>query len=172
MYMSNDHQAQWALALISTVDSIKGITRLQKYAFLTAKRIKDIVNRGFYNDWEPSHYGPFSKKLAQDVCNLENGKYITNETVSAGYDYTLGLVKITENGRQYIKQFVDDNKKYVNSIKKIVEPYQSQHLIDLLHDVYFSYPVFATNSKIKNKVGMDKFESDYFLNQNTNGCLK
>ena len=171
MYMSNDHQAQWALALIYTVDSIKGITRLQKYAFLTAKRIKDIVNRGFYNDWKPSHYGPFNKRLAQYICYLESEDYISNETVSAGYDYTLGLVKITEKGKQHIKQFIEDNKKYVNTIKKIIEPYQSQHLIDLLHDVYFSYPIYSINSKIKDKVGMDKFESDYFLNQNTNGYL-
>lgn len=76
MYMSNDHQAQWALTLISTVDSIKGITCLQKYAFLTAKRIKDIVNKWFYSDWKPSHYGPVSKKLIKDVCNLEGEWYI------------------------------------------------------------------------------------------------
>lgn len=34
-----------------------------------------------------------------------------NESVSADYDYTLGLVKITEKGKEHIKEFIDDNKK-------------------------------------------------------------
>jgi len=59
--------------LISTAGEIKSITRLHKYAFLISQQDKKIMNEaGFYNDWKASHYGPFSKSLAQDICYLKD----------------------------------------------------------------------------------------------------
>ena len=81
-------QHSWALALVSIAGRIEGITRLHKYAFLIAQQNKKIVDEvGFYNDWEPSHYGPFSKCLAKDIYELENKGLIKNTPTENEYGY-------------------------------------------------------------------------------------
>ena len=162
--MSNEQKSMWALSIVDTAKSIEGITRLHKYAFLASKKIKGIVEHGFYNDWKASDYGPFSKDLAQNICDLINEKSIKNEATPNKYGYKVGMITITDKGKEKVKEFEDKNSKFIEKIKKIIEIYQPKRLIDLLHDVYFLYPKYAVQSKILEKVGRHMYESDSFLN--------
>src|SRR5437867_4315392 len=109
----------WALALIDTAKKIQGITRLHKYAFLVSKRVGGINNLDFYNDWEPSNYGPFSKQLAQDVCVLIDKGFITNEPEPNKYGYKVGMISITEFGSKAIKEFEERYNRYIEKIKQL-----------------------------------------------------
>jgi len=158
-------RAKWALIIVQEAGHVEGLTRLHKYAFLIAKRVKGITNAGFYNDWKASDYGPFSPELANDI-NEAIGLHLLKQTESPNqYGYKVGLLIPTEN----VKTLTDDIRttysKYVNEIHKIVQMYQNKKLIDILHDVYALYPEFAINSKIRAQVGKNIYESDSWLNQ-------
>lgn len=162
--MNNDDRSIWTLVLIDSANGVEGITRLHKYAFLIANRIKGITKQGFYNDWRASNYGPFSGDLADDIKSLTDKHLIKNSPMSNKYGYKVGVLTVTEKGKKDISTFKERNSKYIGEIKKLVNAYQSKELIDLLHDVYYLYPQYAIASKIRDKVGKKIFESDSYLN--------
>ena len=163
--MSNkNEQYLWALSLIDTAQYIEGITRLQKYAFLAAKRIKGITEKGFYDDWQASNYGPFSKELAKDICFLIENNLIKNETKPNKYGYKVSFLTPTESGKKEVKWFENNNQKIINEIKKITNIYQSKRLMDILHDVYYLYPQYAIQSRVRAQVDRQIYDSDSYLN--------
>lgn len=162
--MSNEDKSIWALSVIDTAQYIEGITRLHKYAFLISKRIKGIIEKGFYNDWEPSNYGPFSKDLADDICKLINNGLIDNKTTPNKYGYNVGMLTVTREGKTKVKEFENKNSRFIEKMKKLIDMYQPKRLMDLLHDVYYLYPQYAIQSKVRARVGRQIYESDSYLN--------
>jgi uncharacterized protein YwgA len=158
------NRSNWALALIDTANYVEGLTRLHKYAFLASKKIRGISKLGFYEDWQASDYGPFSKDLARDICVLTDKELIKHEEKPNKYGYKVDFISATEQGSKVIKEFEERFKKYINELHKIIEIYQSKRLLDLLHDVYYLYPQYAVQSKILAKVGKEIYESDSYLN--------
>lgn len=157
-------RAEWALALITELKYVEGVTRLHKYAFLAAKRIKDLANMGFYDDWEASNYGPFSKTLANDIQGLIEDGLIKERVVPNKYGYKVSILEPTEAGKARIEDRKELYARLFNEIRKLLEPYQKRRLMDVLHDVYYLYPQYAVKSKIRAEVGRQIYESDSFLN--------
>ncbi len=162
--MAMGNRPIWALALIGAAGHVEGFTRLQKYGFLAAKRIKGITKSGFYDDWEPSNYGPFSKELADDITQLVKDGLVKNEIKPNLYGYKVGMLTPSEIGNGRINEFKNTYRQYYNEIHKLVHMYQHKKLIDLLHDVYYLYPQYAIQSKIRPRVGKEIYESDSYLN--------
>lgn len=155
--------SKWILSIISAGGTIEGATRLQKYAFLIANRVKGITDLGFPTDWKPSDYGPFSKQVAMDICHLVNRQLITEDRANKN-GYTVAIFRPTQSASSWVNDVENQYPKYVESIRKIVNIYQSKRLMDVLHDVYYLYPEYAINSKIKAEVGRQTYESDSYLN--------
>jgi uncharacterized protein YwgA len=150
--MSNEDKSLWALSIVDIAQSIEGITRFQKYAFLVSKKIKDIVKHGFYNDWIAGDYGPFSKNLMENIHNLINDNSIKSTPTPNQYGYNVEIITITDKGKEKVKEFKEKNSKFIDKLQKIIEIYQPKRLIDILHDVYFFYPKYAIQSKIRDIV--------------------
>lgn len=157
-------RAKWALLVIGLAEYVDGATRLQKYAFLAFKRIRGLGTVGFYKDWQPSDFGPFSKDLAKDIDGLVKEELIIQKE-GKYYDYKMAYF---EPNIRNAYPVIDDMKKrypsYAKAIKELVALYQRKKLAELLHDVYYLYPEYASQSKIKAQVGKQIYESDSWLN--------
>lgn len=157
-------RSQWALALIDAAGYVEGVTRLQKYAFLVAKRVKGVTKLGFYDDWQPSNYGPFSKELANDITQLVNDCLVKDEIKPNRFGYKVSMLALTERAAGRVNDIKNTCPQYYDEIRKLVSIYQNKKLIDVLHDVYYLYPQYAIQSKIRPRVGREVYESDSYLN--------
>lgn len=120
---------------------IKGKVLFQKEVFLIAKFDEEMWNDA---DYVPHFYGPYSEPVENSANNL----------------IALGLIKekdnaylLTENGLKILQDF---NKEKPNAIKEAIEDFK-EFLNDLTNDelllfIYVSYPEFAKESTVKEKV--------------------
>ncbi|HEV2119427.1 MAG TPA: hypothetical protein VGS11_04905 [Candidatus Bathyarchaeia archaeon] len=144
----------WLLGIMQPVDFIEGKTRLQKIAFLIQKEHKDILNQGFYGDWAPSKYGPFSANLANDLeAGIETG-FIVSGMVPNEYGYKVARFALSDSGKTRLAIFMQDAKVkgWIMRITPMVTRYAKEPLTSVLHDVYYSSPEYTTLSGIKAEV--------------------
>lgn len=157
-------RSKWLLVIVQEAGHVDGVTRLHKYAFLIANRIKGITNIGFYKDWMPSNYGPFSPQLANDINDAIRSHFLDQTEKTNSYGYKVGVLMPTESSKTFTSDLRTAYPKYINEIHKIVQIYQDKKLMDVLHDVYALYPQFVSQSKIRAEVGKNIYESDSWLN--------
>lgn len=150
-----------------------GITRLEKLLFLVDKEtdLADEISESF--DFQPYHYGPYSKEVYDAVEFLESMKLLQETSVDAvsGLDIeeeldTLDLDDMNEEGPYVLRrlELTDDGKavaqvlskrispKGKESLKEIKDRYGTMPLRTLLRYVYATYPDFASQSKIRDSV--------------------
>lgn len=157
----------WPLVIIGASDFVEGATRIQKFAFLGFKRIKGITQKGFYDDWQASKYGPFSPNLANDIGALLETGFIGKFKVRNAYGYFVDRFALTDSGRNVANITKAKYKQETERLAEIVKTYEGKDLIDILHDVYSLYPEFAYRSVIRPKVARRDYESDSYLNPPT-----
>lgn len=117
----------YAINFASKKDIKIGLLILQKVLFLSALELKNIgylaLGQAFYR-WD---YGPMSDEVYKDMEQLSSLGLI---------DETEGL-KLTDNAGRVLddcKEIFEDNKSFVNSIKKIALSVES--IDELLEKVY------------------------------------
>jgi uncharacterized protein YwgA len=158
-------RAKWTLILLGQTDWIEGATRVQKYAFLGAMTIKGIIDKGFYHDWVPSKYGPFSPNLAEDLTALVKSGLVGKYPVKNEFGYPVDRFALTDSGREKLRGVEKESDQYWDKLKEIVLQYKEKSLMDLLHDVYVQFPSFAYSSSIRPQIAKKKYESDSYLSK-------
>lgn len=144
--MSSDLTAKDFILLLLSVDNqkpIDGNLFIQKEMFLIVKEVyselEDELNFIAYN------YGPYSKELVILLEDLEENSLIEIDN-SDGNKY-----QITDKGMEYLK-----NKSFSNDIKQKIHNLKAGSnklgYKGLLRYVYFTYPEYTENSKIKNDI--------------------
>lgn len=151
----------YPVLLIGISGVLEGATRLQKYGFLCSMKIKELQKINFYNDWIPSHFGPFSPQLASDLMTSEKMGLIKKYKVTNAYGYPVERFSLTSES--FVSDFANTYPVEYKKIREIIEYYQTKTLSELLQDVYFQYPQYATSSTIKAEVGKKIYESDSYL---------
>jgi ABC-type metal ion transport system substrate-binding protein len=91
-------------------------------------------------------------------------KQLITEDKANKNGYTVAIFRPTQSASPWVNDVESQYPKQMESIRKIVKMYQSKRLMDVLHDVYYLYPEYAVNSKIKAEVGRQTYESDSYLN--------
>src|SRR5205809_6086488 len=137
-------QALWLLVIIHLSGQVDGITRLQRLAFLT-NEIVPMERYGFYDDWKPGKYGPFSPSMTEDIDLLLGQELIEKRTVESSAGYTLDSFKVTSKGQIRAEAMMKRYPKQVEMIQKsVVQKYARAPLMSLLHDTYFRAPKYTT----------------------------
>lgn len=135
-----------ALLYANNEQEIQGRTRLQKLVFLIQKEFKDNRLPGKYN-YIPYDYGPFAKKLYEDLDYLKDRGFIkeskkTIEDDKVKYNYTL-----TPEGRAHLEQQPDQKIDRVLQLAETIKSdFNDLSLPELLDYVYTKYPDYAENS--------------------------
>ena len=151
--------------LIGVAGVVKGATRVQKYAFLSAMKIKRLQKIDFYDDWEASNYGPFSPKLAKDLEYSINQELVGKYPIENDYGYKVDRFALKPGGETKLKEFKESFGDDYKKMSEIINRYQTKTLSELLQDVYFQFPQYAKNSKIKDEVGRQIYESESYLSK-------
>ncbi len=147
--MSVRSQAQWLLVIVHLSGQVDGITRLQKLAFLTNEWVPGIESVGFYDDWRASKYGPFSPSLGDDVSDLIMNSLLKEETIESAAGYSLQRFEATSLGVTRAISLEQGHPKLADMIRKsITGKYAKAPLMSLLHDVYYLFPQYSTESEI------------------------
>lgn len=131
-------------------DFVDGDTRFQKLSFLVAQTVKKAAKLGFYSDWIPADYGPFSPSLKEDTTYLCSG-YLQRmvKQTSMGYYHSYYL---TPKADQLAKEFIGKESGVAKSIKSITDTYAHAPLTEIIHDVYINFPEYTVKSKIRDRV--------------------
>lgn len=158
-------RSDFPLILIGMHDYVEGATRLQKYGFLLAMRHKELKKLGFYDDWEASDFGPFSKQLASDLdTNVKNG-LIGRYKLKNRYDFDVERFSVLGEGKNIVDDFGNLHPSEYDKMLKLTSSYQNKTLSQLLQDVYYLYPNYAVASKIRAEIGRRIYESDSYLSK-------
>lgn len=122
-------------------------------AFLTGQLVPGMERVGFYSDWRPSKYGPFSPSLSNDVDDLVQQQEITKMTTQISLDAHMDQFMIAPLGELHAQSIERSYPKLTEMIRKqIVEKYAKAPLMSLLHDVYYMFPQYTTESEIAGEV--------------------
>lgn len=145
--MSLDLTAKDFILLLLNVDNqkpIEGKLFIQKEIFLIVKEV--------YNDLEDElnfiayNYGPYSQKLTNLLKDLEKDSLIEIDKSDESNKYM-----ITSKGMDYLnnKTFPEGVERKIHNLKVGSNKLGYK---GLLRYVYFTYPEYTKNSKIKNEV--------------------
>ena len=144
--------------LIINDNVIIGTTRIQKYGFLLYQQHKKeltkikkgrFLNLDFYNDWEPYYYGPFSRKLKEDLATCIQKQLVSVK--DANTENTKRYM-LTIKGRSKWRDILFDSTPAVVKINEKIRSMQTIRLFELLRHVYVEYPKYTKNSVIKDKM--------------------
>ena len=178
--MINGNQRALLLLLLNYGNNnIQGITRLQKLLFILKNdyKIDDLFKSSY--EFEPYRFGPYSKKLYDDINFLENLGFIgstpvgetslageneeklllTDYLLSSGEEVTNSSEKcftLTESGRKKAEQIMTklqqsgvNTAKLISTLREVGAKYSEMNLSSLIHYVYRKYPESAINSELK-----------------------
>jgi uncharacterized protein YwgA len=157
-------RSDWPILIIGLAEWLAGATRLQKYAFLASKTLKGLVEKGFYNDWIASKYGPFSPSLAADMHTLIGMNLVAKFPVKNEFGYSVDRFALTNAGTSRLRKVRVEARPFDDGLAQIIRRYKEKSLMDILHDVYYQFPQYALTSSIKPKVASRIYESDSYLN--------
>jgi hypothetical protein len=146
---------------------INGITRLEKLMFLAVREqgLNDFVDDDYV--FEPYHYGPYSKKVYEEVDVLEQAGLLVDEhsyggesldemeAVYAVQDQREGVERrfhLTPNGQKVAALLAADRADVVQKLSTIKDAYAGMPLPRLVRYVYKSYPETTERSIIRDKV--------------------
>lgn len=125
---------------------IRGRTRLQKMVFLIQQQFGDTDELPGEYTYIPYDYGPFAKKLYDDLDFLEERDVITENRVTMDdkvvYYYSLG-----PNADEYLSNWSSNEvDRVLNMAEHIKGDFNDEPLPSLLDYVYSEYPEYAENS--------------------------
>lgn len=122
-------------------------------AFLMSQQIPEVQYVGFYNDWIPSRYGPFSPLMNDDTSVLERYGLLKSDTVELPPFAHMDVFVITQLGQQQAEALEKSHSKLAETIRKMItSKYANAPLMSLLHDVYYLFPQYSTESEIADDV--------------------
>lgn len=135
-------------------NTIHGDTRFQKYGFLLYKQysneLKKLKNNfpefNFYDDWEPYHYGPYSKQLNKDIKICIEDKILIDVKMDGT---TYSQYKLTLKGRKKWRSIFNTATDEIIGINNKIRNLQGIKFIELLRQVYNAYPEYTIKSRIK-----------------------
>lgn len=135
-----------ALLRASGGQDIRGRTRLQKMVFLIQQQFGDKEELPGEYSYVPYDYGPFAKKLYDDLDFLEERRVITENRVTMDdkvvYYYSLG-----PNAEEYLNNWSSDEvDRVLEMAEHIKNQFNDVPLPNLLDYVYGEYPEYAENS--------------------------
>jgi len=140
-----------ALMYAEEGETIEGRTRLQKMVFLLQKELDELdtnpIDSSEY-DFIPYDYGPFSKKLYDDLDYLSDEELVNDfeEEMNDGkvkYNY-----KLTSEGEEFVeRQLASSEADLIEELaEKMKTNYNDTPLSTLIDYVYSEYPEYAENS--------------------------
>ena len=156
---------EFPILLIGMHDFVEGNTRLQKYAFLSSMRIKELSAIKLYNDWRADNFGPFSPNLAKDIDTVLINKGIEKFPVLNQFNSKVDRFTVSEKGKEIFKNLKSNYSNLYTKILDITQNYQGRSLSQLLQDVYFLYPEYTNASKIRAKIGRKNTDYDPYLSR-------
>lgn len=134
------------LALLESNDEepVEGITRFMKLVFLAQE---EELDREFY-EYEAGRYGPFSRKLYDDLDKLEAQRFVDKVPEQTQTENEKQIYKLTSKGKDSLvgARRSRDLSALSEAVDRIKGQYNSMGLWDLLEYVYGEYPEMAENS--------------------------
>ncbi|GAB3048102.1 YwgA family protein [Virgibacillus ainsalahensis] len=144
------------MEFFSIADEVTGRKKLQKMIYILQK-----CNTGFEEKYEFHFYGPYSEELTlrtEELCNLGFVKEVKeNKGNYSQYRYT-----ITEDGRQFLKQFSIEMPDISGRVEEMKA--KSSRFLELVSTLmYFDYlPIEENIEKVHTVKPKQKYTDEEF----------
>ena len=116
--------------------------RIQKGMFLLGQEGELSPEQTY--DFEPLHYGPYSRQLRRDTESLVNNGLLKKEAVPG---YTWSMYRLTPTGLERAQQLLQEAPRpQVELAYRIKQEITGVPFSELLKGVYDKYPDYAVNS--------------------------
>lgn len=143
--MINRQLLPLALLYASNKQEVDGRTRMQKLIFLIQQEF-DTDPPGTYH-YIPYDYGPFAKKLYEDLDYLEDRDFIKEKKDSTDEGKVKYRYELTEHGEHQLGNWPDEDlRRVLDMAEEIKTEFNDVNLLDLLDYVYTKYPAYAEES--------------------------
>ncbi len=152
----------------SAQERINGILRLEKLVFLaTREQPKLPFELTAQYEYQPYHFGPYSKQVYEAVDLLEEAGLVTEdkrlnaddldelEEVESGAADREGVERhfeLTKDGVDVARLLAGEHEGVSEALTEIKDQYAGMPLRQLIRYVYSKYPEYATRSKIRRTV--------------------
>ena len=126
-------------------------TRIQKYGFLIHKRYgRELGGTGFYSDWIPYHFGPYSGELCRDIDGAVRGGYLREEEDTGNYT-RLRTYSTTARGAREYRRLIAGNSLLAD-VRVMLRHLQGQSLMSIIEQIYSDYPYYADRERMREAV--------------------
>ena len=133
--------------------TIKGNTRVQKYAFLASQLYsKELAPLNFYDDWKSYFYGPHSAQLSHDLRLAVKGDLIDENVKETANGRKMHVYSLKIKGRTALRRLLEDHNEMIKILYEKFTQLNKQSMMVILKDIYEAYPKFTVNSEIKEDV--------------------
>ncbi|MDA7940161.1 MAG: hypothetical protein MPI95_04230 [Nitrosopumilus sp.] len=137
------------LLLIIQDQTIGGRTRIQKYGFYIYQKYPVVDEYGFYTDWKPNHFGPYSQELADGIdAAVRDGHLIEIRDEKSGTEFKKYRLSV-EASKEYKE--LKREKGFLEDMQKLIKHLQGLSLMTVLKQVYWDYPEFAAQGLIRGR---------------------
>lgn len=140
------------LAMLAYADgSIRGKTRIHKGLFILKE---DIDPRLVPAEFEPKHYGPWSREVEEALNKLIAEGLVIRRIEPGGDESPAEVYELTPKGRERAYRALEELRRRADwdEIEAMLKLATKAPLMNLLAYVYLFHPEYAENSRIKSKV--------------------
>jgi len=134
--------------------TIAGNTRIQKYGFLISQLYAKKLD-GFYVDWKPYLYGPYSEELKKDLDEAIANNLVTKYTTMTPSNREFSNYTLTIKGRLKLRRITEQYHKVIKDLYDKFTELNRRPMQTILKDIYLAYPKYTVNSEIRNEVMND-----------------
>ncbi len=141
---------------------VKGKTRIHKGLFILKEDVDpDLVPA----DFEPSHYGPWSREVEEAIKELVKEGLVERHVEPGGDESPAEVYELTPAGRQRARRVIEELQKRGDwkEIEAMLKLATRAPLMSLLAFVYMFHPEYAERSRIRDKVRRYARRSTFFL---------
>lgn len=152
--MSADSSIFPVLLTVSN-STVTGSMRLQNYGFLLHNQHRKDISRleerfdfKFYDDWEPRHYGPFSKGLEAGLQTCVDDRLVNMDSRNTDGARTMSRYHLSMTGLLRWHSMFEAMPREVKRINDRIARLQRENLYEVIKSIYDKYPESAKNSVI------------------------
>lgn len=151
--------------------TVHGRTRLQKYGFLASKLYGgDLERLGFYSDWRPNEYGPYSSSLDLDVRQCVRDGIVDEADGPEPGGTAYHVYALRPKGLAMLRRLALEHGPIIEALSARLSDFNRKPWQTLLGDMCRAYPEYTVNNLIKDELAgiSDGDDGDYEYEPNLN----
>lgn len=134
--------------------TVRGNIRLQKYGFLASRMYgAELRPLGFYSDWTPGYYGPYSRQLREDLDAAVEAGLVRVEHRELADGNPIMHYRLSSKGARMLSALSKDHEEIIGRLHDEFAGLNKKSIEQILRQVYADHPAYAPENKDEKPAG-------------------